>query len=89
MDVYEVNFQIEKELGAGAFNAKVDAGLVRIPERHTTLLRQIRNWRREKGKIVKKDDHGCDAALCFFSKFSPDELVYGDVRLPIMSVKVM
>lgn len=88
MDVEEVNFQTEKELGAGAINAKVDAGLVRIPRQHTILLRQLRGWRRDKGKIVKKDDHGCDAALCFFSKFLPEDLVFQSVRIPLMTIKV-
>jgi hypothetical protein len=88
MDVYEVNFQTEKELAAGAINAKVDAGLVRIPAHHTILLRQMRGWRREKGKISKKDDHGCDAALCFFSKFLPEDLVFQSVRIPLMTLKV-
>jgi len=88
MDVYEVNFQTEKELAAGAINAKVDAGLVRIPSRHSILLRQMRGWRRERGKILKKDDHGCDAALCFFSKFSPEDLVFQSVRIPLLTLKV-
>jgi hypothetical protein len=88
MDVYEVNFQTEKELAAGAINAKVDTGQMRIPERHTILIRQLRGWRRERGKITKLDDHGCDAAICFFSKFIPEDLVFQSVRIPLLTMKV-
>ena len=88
MDVTEVNFQTEKELAVGAINAKVDAGLVRIPSKHSILIRQLRGWRRERGKIVKKDDHGCDAAICFFSKFLPEDLVFQAVRVPLLTMKV-
>jgi hypothetical protein len=40
------------------------------------VRRQLINWRRDKtGKIVKKDDHHCDALLAATKKF---ELRKGD-----------
>ena len=71
MDVYEVLFQTEKERGVGAINAKIDKELIRIPEAATQMIKRARTWRRKNGKIIKKDDHEWDAAVCFFSKYAP------------------
>jgi hypothetical protein len=88
MQVKEVNFQTEKDLAAGALNAKVDMGLVRIPMRHIVTIKQMRNWRKEHGKIKKGNDHGCDAALCFFSKFRPEDMIRQQVRIVPQPIKV-
>ena len=88
MAVDEVLFQTAKELAVGAMNAKVDEGLVRIPERHTITIRQLRGWRREHGKIQKRDDHGCDAAICFFSKYQPEDIIRKTVRIVPQTIRV-
>jgi hypothetical protein len=88
MRVAEINFQVEKDLAVGALNSKIDAGLVRIPEKHKMTIQQMRNWRKKNGKIVKKDDHGCDAAICFFSKFSPEDLITQTIRVVPQVMKV-
>jgi hypothetical protein len=71
MNVYEVNFQMEKERGVGAINAHIENGLMQIPESAAQMIKRAKNWRRKNGKIEKKDDHEWDSAICFFSKFAP------------------
>ena len=73
MDVYEVNFQTEKERGVGALNAMVEQGRVQIPQRYKQMRKRGRNWRRVNGKIQKGDDHEWDAAICYFSILAPKD----------------
>jgi hypothetical protein len=83
MDVREVNFRQEKELGAGAFNAWVDLDRVKVPKKFNVFIKQVRNWKRKTGKIQKGDDHGCDAAICFFLRFAAESIPSSSRIMPI------
>ena len=83
MDVREVIFRSEKDLGAGAFNAWVDLGRVKVPSRHKTFIKQVRGWKRKGGVIQKGDDHACDAALCFFLRFGAENIPASTRIIPI------
>jgi hypothetical protein len=63
-DVTEVVFGAYKETGAGWLRFLMERERYKAPRRLTRTLAQMSNWRRGKdGKIVKKNDHHCDAAL--------------------------
>lgn len=63
-DVEEVPFVSYKETGAGWLRYLMERSRYKAPRRLVKVLGQMVNWRRGKdGKIVKKDDHHCDAGL--------------------------
>lgn len=69
LTVVDVAFSEEKEAAVAALNVYNDNGKLRIPREHEEFIRQMRKWRRKNGRIVKGDDHLCDGAVCYFSRF--------------------
>jgi len=75
--VTEVPFVSFKEAGAGAIKGFFEKARILIPKRFEVktgkkndLVNQLKKWRTDKdGKIVKKDDHYCDALLCTMMKW--------------------
>jgi hypothetical protein len=67
--VRDVNFNQEKEAAVAAFNIFNEGEDLIIPSEHEEFIHQVRNWKRRNGNIIKVDDHLCDAAVCYFSKF--------------------
>lgn len=68
--VTEVAFVSFKDAGAGAVKGFSEKRILDIPERFKDLIGQLKGWKRGKdGKIVKKDDHFCDALLCTMWKW--------------------
>ena len=75
--VTEVTFVSFKEAGAGAIRGAFEKGEIEIPkqfeargEKKQDLINQLKRWKKGKdGKIVKKDDHFCDALLCTMQKW--------------------
>ena len=67
--VRDVNFQMEKELAAAAWNLFNEAGEIVVPAEHADLHREVRNWKRRNGMIQKGEDHLCDAGICYFAQF--------------------
>ncbi|MBA7604845.1 hypothetical protein ES703_11973 [subsurface metagenome] len=64
-----VPFVSFKEEGVAILSYLFEKDRIRIPERHTTLIRQLRTWRRDaQGHILKKDDHFPDALLAAMMK---------------------
>ncbi|TET23617.1 MAG: hypothetical protein E3J71_01725 [Candidatus Stahlbacteria bacterium] len=64
-----VPFVSFKEEGVAILSYLFEKDRIRIPERHTTLIRQLRTWRRDaQGHIVKKDDHFPDALISAMMK---------------------
>jgi hypothetical protein len=64
-----VNFNEEKEAAVAAWNMMNEAAEIVIPSEHTEFIHQVKNWKRKNGRIGKGNDHLCDAAVCYFSKF--------------------
>lgn len=69
LPVRDVNFNEEKEAAIAAWNMMNEAGETVIPSEFEEFISQVRNWRRKNGRIVKVNDHLCDAGVCYFSKF--------------------
>lgn len=70
IQVRDVNFNQEKEAGVAAWNILNEGGKLVIPAEFVLFHEQVGQWRRNKaGKIDKGNDHLCDAAICYFSKF--------------------
>jgi hypothetical protein len=68
-DVTAVPFGSYKETGAGWLKMLFERGRFSAPFQLDKVRRQLINWRRDKnGKIVKKDDHHCDALLAATKK---------------------
>ncbi|TKJ43435.1 hypothetical protein CEE36_03625 [candidate division TA06 bacterium B3_TA06] len=64
-----VPFVSFKEEGVAILSYLFEKGRIRIPERHTTLIRQLRTWRRDaQGHIIKKADHFPDALISAMMK---------------------
>jgi hypothetical protein len=62
---------VAPEPGAGP-NAKAER--IFYSDDEETLFTQLKGWRRDaKGKIVKKNDHGCDALLQAALKFADEQ----------------
>lgn len=81
LPVRDVPFSELKEDGAAAWNLFNDSGDLIIPAEHTEFIHQVRNWKRKNGRIVKGNDHLCDAGICYFSKFI-DRLGIRHTRVP-------
>lgn len=81
MPVRDVNFGEEKEAAVAAWNMMNEAGETVIPSEHEEFAHQVRNWKRKNGRIAKGNDHLCDAAVCYFSKFI-ERLGLATVRVP-------
>lgn len=63
-DVEEVPFATYKETGAGFLNHLFRRALVWVAGRFPSATTQLKEWRRDQhGKIVKQNDHHCDALL--------------------------
>ncbi len=63
-EVTEVVFSQYKETGASWLKHLFDTGRFKASPEFGEVKQQLKNWRRDKnGKIVKKDDHHCDALL--------------------------
>jgi hypothetical protein len=68
--VTEVTFVSFKDAGAGAIRGFFEKGQIEIPKIYKDVIEQLKKWRRGKdGKIIKKDDHYCDALLCTMWKW--------------------
>jgi hypothetical protein len=80
LPVRDVNFATEKEAGVAAMNMMNEAGKIVIPSEHEEFIEQIRGWKRRNGRIVKGNDHLCDAGVCYFSRFI-EELGVSRVRI--------
>lgn len=78
--VRDVNFNTEKEAAVSAWNIYNEANACVYPEEFELFLDQARLWRRKNGQIQKGNDHLCDTAVCYFSKFI-DELGISRVRV--------
>lgn len=65
----DVNFASDKEAAAAAWNIYNDAGKIVIPKELDEFISQVNKWRRNKGKIVKGNDHLPDTGICYFAKF--------------------
>lgn len=81
LPVRDVNFAEEKEAAAAAWNLMNEAGECVYPAEHDEFAHQVRNWKRKSGRIQKGNDHLCDAAICYFSKFI-ERLGLTRVRVP-------
>jgi hypothetical protein len=80
-NVVDVNFQQDKESAVAAWNILNEAHKLILPEEHTTFHEQVKRWRRRSTGIIQKgNDHLCDTAVCYFSKFI-DELGTTGVRI--------
>lgn len=80
LNVRDVNFGTEKEAAVAALNILNEGGHLLIPEEAELFRQQIRDWKRKNGHIVKGNDHLCDTAVCYFSKFI-DELGLNNIRV--------
>lgn len=80
LPVRDVNFQEEKEAAVAAINVFNDHGDLVIPAQFEDFHHQIRNWKRKNGRIQKGDDHLCDTAVCYFSRFI-EELGLQGIRI--------
>lgn len=69
LPVRDVAFSEEKEAAAKAWNIYNDGGKIVIPNDVPEMDEQVKKWRRNKGRIVKADDHLCDTGICYFAKF--------------------
>jgi hypothetical protein len=68
--VRDVNFNQEKEAAVAAWNIYNEGEGIVVPSEFDLFSTQVRGWKRNKmGKIDKGNDHLCDAAVCYFSKF--------------------
>lgn len=75
--VVEVTFVSFKDAGAGAVKGFAEKRILDIPKKFKSkdakkpdVVNQLAGWKRGKdGKIVKKDDHYCDALLCTMKKW--------------------
>lgn len=65
----DVNFGEEKEAAVAALNVYNEANKIILPNEFGDFHDQMMNWRRKNGRIEKKKDHMCDAAVCYFSAF--------------------
>jgi hypothetical protein len=69
-NVRDVNFNQEKEAAVAAWNIYNETDALMVPVEFDLFATQVRGWKRNKiGKIDKRNDHLCDAAVCYFSKF--------------------
>jgi hypothetical protein len=58
-----------KEEGVSILSYLFEKGRIRIPDSNTTLLRQLRTWRRDAyGHIIKRNDHFPDALIAAMMK---------------------
>lgn len=85
--VRDVAFATEKESAAAAWNMMSEAEELIIPE-HDDFRKQVKGWRRKNGRIVKGDDHLCDASICYFAKFA-EELGVSHLRVPPRTFRTM
>jgi|GEM_PF-1662242 len=73
-DVIEVVFGAYKETGAGWLRYLFERDRFQAPRYLVKVKTQLINWRRDKsGKIVKKDDHHCDALLAGTKKLEDSQ----------------
>jgi hypothetical protein len=87
LPVREVNFAEQKEAAAAAMNVFSESNQMVVPKEHTIFLEQINRWKRDGGgRIQKGNDHMCDAAVCYFSRFI-EELGLSHVRVPPRSAR--
>lgn len=70
--VRDVVFSEEKEAAVAAWNITNEAGDTIIPDCFTDYIAQVKGWRRKNGRIVKGNDHLCDASICYFAKFAEE-----------------
>ncbi|MBD3286124.1 hypothetical protein GF359_06395 [candidate division WOR-3 bacterium] len=64
-----VPFVSFKEEGVAILSYLFEKDRIEIPEKHTTLIRQLRTWRRDQhGHIVKRNDHFPDALIAAMMK---------------------
>lgn len=70
LPVRDVNFQTEKEAAVAAWNILNEGDKCKYPAEFDIFTTQVRNWKRNsQGHINKGNDHLCDTAICYFSKF--------------------
>lgn len=78
--VRDVVFNEMKEAAVAAWNIYNEAEKTHVPEEFETFIKQVNKWKRKNGHIQKGNDHLCDAAICYFSKFI-DELGVSHYRV--------
>ena len=76
----DVNFAEEKEAAVAVWNIFSEAGDVVVPREHEEFRRQVKRWKRKNGRIQKGDDHLCDAAICYFSRYI-EEMGVSHIRI--------
>jgi hypothetical protein len=69
LPIRDVNFAEEKESAVAAWNIYNETGECVYPQEFEEFHRQVKKWSRVRGRIQKGDDHLCDAAICYFSRF--------------------
>jgi len=84
LPVRDVDFQTEKEAAVAAWNIFNEAGATLIPSEFQLFKEQVENWKRKNGRIAKGNDHLCDTAVCYFSKFA-ERLGTNHLRVPARS----
>lgn len=65
----DVNFAEEKEAAVAAWNILNEARRCFYPAEFVDFHEQVQKWKRKSGRIQKGNDHLCDTAVCYFSKF--------------------
>lgn len=63
--VVEVNFNTEKQKGVGVLRNFFEKRLLYVDHRFELMVKQLKNWRKDRnGNIKKVDDHYPDALMC-------------------------
>jgi hypothetical protein len=65
----DVPFSECKEAAVRVWNILNEAGQIVIPREHALFIEQTMKWRRKNGRIDKGNDHLCDSAICYFSRY--------------------
>ena len=76
----DVVFSEVKEAAAAAWNVYNEQNKVVYPLEFQEFHDQVKNWKRKNGRIMKVNDHLCDASICYFSKFI-DRLGLNNIRV--------
>lgn len=86
LPVRDVDFQMEKEAGAAAWNIFNEGHRCVYPEEFGDWHDQIKKWKRKNGRIQKGFDHLMDSSLCYFTKFV-ERLGLERLRVPPKSLR--
>lgn len=81
LPVEDVVFSEQKEAAAAAWNVFNEQNKIIMPLEFERFHEQTKAWKRKNARIMKGNDHLCDAGICYFSKFID--------RLGLNSIRVM